>query len=192
MQKRLTATVALLLVALGAVLARQLTQAPTTTTASIAPTQEACHTLPTLQGGDLDGVMHTYPADFAGERNLVVMPFTREQQERALAWVAPFQALTAQNDTYAYYNLAALPNLSAGVRLLVVGGMSFAVSDPTVRSLTVVAFLENQEAFLAALDVPNTDEMVVMVLNKAGCVLYQAFGDYTPEALAALVASLAQ
>lgn len=191
MRKRLILSLLLTSIALGALLARQLLQAPAATTAAIAPTQAACRTLPTLQGSDLDGVPRIYPDDFTGALNFVVMPFTREQQERALAWVAPFQALTRDNGAWAYYNLAALPDLSAPIRLLVVGGMSLAVSAPDVRAVTVVAFLENQADFLSALDIADTSEMVVLVVDTARCVVYQASGDYTPEGEQALRAWLA-
>lgn len=161
--------------------------APATTQVNIMDCvrrDDACLQLPMVTGTNLSGESLTFPTVFAGDLNLVVMPFDREQQMRAIEFVPLFQELAAQSDSVAYYSIAALPDLSAPIRLLVSGGMQAAVNDPAIRAVTALLYLENQAAFIEALAVPDVSTIQVFIFNQAGEVLWQTSGDYD-ESLAA-------
>jgi hypothetical protein len=192
-RRTLWAGIALMIaVGLGAFL---LSRAPTTTTSQPNPclTQgTTCLRLPTVSGANLLNQPQTFPADFAAPYNLVVMSFDRDQQVRALEFVPLLQRLSAAYPSVTYYSIAALPDLSAPVRLLVTGGMNAAVTETTLRQQTSILYLEDQAAFLAALDLPDTSQIQVLLFNQAGEVLWRQGGDYTPALDAALTAVLAQ
>lgn len=172
-----------------------LQNAPQTTAVEVATCLkqgDACLQLPSVTGNNLDSEALTFPAAFTGDLNLVVMPFDREQQVSALDYVPLFQELAAEYPGMAYYSLAALPDLSAPIRLMVTGGMNLAVSDAAIRRVTVIFYLENQPEFIRALNVTATEAIQVFIFNRAGEVLHQQSGDYSETAAQTLTDALAK
>jgi hypothetical protein len=137
--------------------------------------------MPSVTGNNLDDESLTFPQDFRTDYALVVMPFDRDQQTNAIAWLPMFQRIQTNDPRISYYSIAALEDLSPAVRLLVVQGLNFAVTDSATRQATVVLFLSNQVEFTQALGISNLDAMRVLLLNKSGQVLWQTVGDYAPE-----------
>lgn len=151
---------------------------------------QSCLQLPSVTGNNLNNEPLTFPAAFAGDINLVVMPFDREQQVRTLEYVPLFQALAQDYPGLAYYSMAALPDLAAPIRLLVTGGMNAAVIDPTIRAVTVILYLEDQTSFIRGLNVPDTEAIQVFIFNRAGEVLHQQSGDFSDAAAERLKTAL--
>ncbi len=146
----------------------------------------ACIAFPRVSGDNLDGATLTFPQAFAGRLNLVVVPFDREQQTNAAQWLPVFQQLAAAHSDIRYYSIAALPNLNPAIRTLVTGGLNIAITDPQVRAVTVVAFLEDQPLFIRALGLSHAEAMVVLIVAQGGEILWQGIGDYTPQNASAL------
>ncbi len=142
--------------------------------------------LPTLSGNALNGNALTLPDDFTKDVNLVALPFDEEQQLEVLNYLPLFRQLESANERVGYYSVAPLPNLSPAVRLLVVGGIQVGLSDEAVRAVSMVLFLEDQEAFLTALDITDTEQMSVLVLAQDGRLLGVVTGNYTAENAEAL------
>lgn len=187
---RLLILALLLLGLIAGVLALLNSRAPATSTvelrACLRTTEDACLRLPSISGANLDGQSATFPEALRAPLNFIVMPFDREQQVRAIEWVPVFQELIGAEESIDFYSLAALPDLAPAIRLLVSGGMSAAVSDAAVRARTYLFYLEDQAAFLQALNVPDDEIMRVYLVNQIGELLYAGQGDATPEAIAAL------
>jgi hypothetical protein len=152
----------------------------------ISSQSDCSNQLPTITGSNLAGQTQTFPAAFTQPYQLVVMPFNRDQQTRVLDFVPLFQELSASRPDLGYYSLAALPDLSAPIRLLVTGGMNAVMSDPAVREAAYIFYLEDQPAFLQALDLPDTDAIRVYLFDQAGHVLWQSSGDFSPELVDAI------
>jgi hypothetical protein len=150
-----------------------------------------CLQLPTITGSNLAGETQTFPAAFKQPYQLVVMPFDRDQQTQVLDFVPLFQEMSASRPDLGYYSLAALPNLSAPIRLLVSGGMTAVVTDPAVRQAAYIFYLEDQPAFLKALDLPDTEAIRVYLFDQAGNVLWQTSGSFTPELAEAIRTAIA-
>jgi hypothetical protein len=169
--------------------------APATTSVTLVDCvrlADACLQLPTVTGTTLAGETITFPEAFSGALNLVVMPFDRDQQVQAIEFVPVFQELAAEYEQVAYYSIAALPDLAAPIRLLVSGGMQAAVSDPTLRATTALLYLEDQQAFMTALAVPDDSTIQIFIFNPAGEVLFQAIGADPTELAVALREKLTQ
>jgi hypothetical protein len=69
--------------------------------------------------------------------------------------------------------------------------MTAAISDPAIRQVTVLFYLQEQAALLRALAVPDTAAIQVFIFNRAGVVLHRQAGDYSDAAAASLRAALA-
>jgi len=138
-----------------------------------------CFQIPSVTGIDLDSQPVSFPEAFTTETILIVMPFDRDQQVRAETWLPLFQELARDDDRLSYYSVAALPKLNAAVRVLVIGGMSAGLRDPVVRQQMAVLFLEDQEAFLAALEIETVDAIQVFIIDSDGTIFWRGAGDYT-------------
>lgn len=161
-----------------------LAQAPPSTPITAVPClrrDDACIRFPAVSGISIDNVEVALPADFTGEYRLVVMPFDREQQTRAIEWLPLFREIAAEQQGLTYYSVAALPDLAPAVKLLVLGGLSAGVTDAEVRAVTFVLFLQDQAAFAAALNISDLEQMTVLLLNREGEVLFQLSGDFDEE-----------
>lgn len=152
-----------------------------------------CLVMPAVTGVDIDNQEISFPEAFAADYYLVVMPYDRQQQQGALTWLEPFQELAAQHEALSYFSIAALPDLSPPIRLLVMGGLTAGVRDESVRPQVAVLFLEEQAAFLAALGVENADDMSAFLMDRSGAIYWHGTGSYsetTGDDLRAVVAAL--
>lgn len=140
-----------------------------------------CLLMPGVSGLDINLQEVNFPGQFETDYHLVVMPFDREQQVLAVTWLPLFQELVNDNDNLQLWNIAALPELDAGVRLFVLGGISAAITDATIRPQITVLFLEDQELFLEALAIEDIEQIQIFILDKDGVVYYRESGEYTPE-----------
>lgn len=138
---------------------------------------DSCLRFPSISGDNLPGDAFSLPVDFAGQRNLVIVPFDEDQQVKAAGWLPLAQEIAAAHDGFAYYSLPIFPDMAAPMRALIRTGMSFTV-PADLRALTITAFLDDRDAFLAALDIPDTDAMQVFLLDGEGVVLWRGAGDY--------------
>lgn len=141
-----------------------------------------CHRMPAVVGVDIDNQEIRFPERFTAAYYLVVMPYDREQQQGALTWLQPFQEIAAEYDVLHYYSIAALPDLSAPIRLLVVGGLAAGVRDEAVRSQVAILFLEDQAAFLEALGVDNAEAMSAFLMDQNGAIYWRTTGEYSENA----------
>lgn len=157
----------------------------------LADTAGKCYQMPAVNGVNLDNQPVRFPDDFSDEYYLVVMPFDRDQQVNAITWLPRFQALAEQYETVSYFNIAALPDLNAGIRFLVIQGMSAGMRDDTVRQQVGILFLEEQQAFLDALAIDDTDTIRVFIIGGDGTLYYRDSGVYDDDAGDKLTAALA-
>lgn len=142
----------------------------------------ACLQMPAVTGVDINNQEISFPQAFSNSYYLVVMPYDRQQQEGALTWLQLFQALAAEYEALSYFSIAALPDLSAPIRLLVVGGLAAGVREDAVRSQVAVLFLEDQAAFLEAVGAPNAEEMSAFIMDGSGRIYWQWRGLYSEAA----------
>lgn len=150
--------------------------------ACLTDTEGTCLNLPLVSGIDVDNDAISFPDAFNTDYTLIVMPFDREQQVNAVTWLPIFEELSAEFDSVSYYNIAALPQLNAAIRFAVISGMSAGIRDDAVRDRTTILFLEEQERFLEALAIDDTETITILMLGQDGTVYYRDSGTYTTEA----------
>ncbi|MEL6309506.1 MAG: hypothetical protein AAFR81_14950 [Chloroflexota bacterium] len=160
--------------------------------ACVTNTAGDCLQMPVVSGIDVNSEPVSYPDDFDAPYQLVAMPFDQEQQVEAITWYELFQDLADDDARVDYWSIAALPELNAAIRLLVIGGIRAGVNDPDVQARIAILFLEDQASFLDALDVPNTDTIRAYIMDDEGTVYYVAEGAYTEASGEAFSEALAQ
>lgn len=189
------AIVIVLLIGIVAVAALLLNNSPDTSDVTvrdcITGSDDSCLALPQITGENLEGDEITLPDAISSDYALVVMPFSREQQEAAQGWLPIFENMAQADERLSYYNLAVLV-VEAPFRPLVTGGLNLGVRDPDVRQAVIVAFVEEeaQQQTIAALNVTNTDEMLVLLVDSDGQVVWQGAGAHDDALETALRAAI--
>lgn len=140
---------------------------------------DSCLHFPEISGENLPGEAFQLPGDFIGDFVLVIVPFDEEQQVNASSWLPLAQELAESQLDFAYYNVPVLPAMSAPLRTIIRAGMNIAISDSDRRALTITVFLDDRDAFLAALDIPNVDTAQVFLLNQSRDVIWRGAGEYS-------------
>jgi hypothetical protein len=157
---------------------------------STAEDEEDCLRFPTFSGQSLSGEEVTFPDVFSTEYVLIVSVFSREQQMDIVPWLATLEELTQTHPNFSFYDIPMIANVPAPIRLASLAIMR-ALVDEELQDDVVVVFVETQEVFLEALEIPNVDNIRVFIVNTKGEVLWCTDGDVTEETIAALEEQMA-
>jgi len=146
-----------------------------------------CLRLPQVTAANLDGQEAEFPAALPASLNLIVMPFDREQQVEAAAWLPIFEAL-AEEGQVDYFSIAALDatRIAPLFRTVIRETMNATLSAPALRQRTYLIFLDDQPTFIGALGIDDIATMRVLILNPQGERLHLQSGPPSPEAEATL------
>lgn len=184
MKKRVLWTVGLFLLMLAALAVLvSVTTAPVTSSVTALPCLSGaagCLRFPAIIGETLAGEELALPGDFGGRFALVIVPFDRDQQVTANGWLPFARELAQQTSGLTFYSVAIFPDMAAPMRAFIRLGMN-AVIPAEVHTLTLTAFLQDRQAFLDALAVPDVSVIQVFLLNADGDVLWRGQGEFTPE-----------
>jgi hypothetical protein len=154
--------------------------------ASQNPENASAVVLPTVTAYALDRAKVTLPADFAAPLNLLILSFVRDQQSavegwipvlpsggKTQTWVLPISA--RESGLYRWW-------LNASLR----GNL-----PPTLPRRYWVPLYVNKSQFLGSLQVPSEKEVVILLTDKTGHVLWRTTGAVTDSKKAALSSFIA-
>lgn len=139
----------------------------------------SCLAFPAISGENLSGQSFNLPGDFLGETNLVLVPFDEAQQVTAQSWLPFSRDLASRAPGFRAYNVPVFPAMAAPMRAIIRTGMNISIPDADLRAATITVFLDDRDAFLAALNIPNVEAMPVFLLNAEGRVMWRGAGEYT-------------
>lgn len=177
----------------GLVTAQEAEATPETTAEASVPLdcvpddEGACLQLPAASGIDANDDDISFPDAFELPYVLVVMPFDRDQQVQAQTWLPSFEEFAdTYPETFEYYSIAALPDLNAVIRGLVMFGIRSGVRDESTRSRLAVLFLDEQEAYLDALNIEDDSVIRAFLVDTEGVVYWTGAGVFEEETAASL------
>ncbi len=140
---------------------------------------------PTVRGSSLSGRGYTLPQDIEGEVALLMIAFQQVHQFDVNTWLPVARDLSQQYKALAYYELPTIDRLNPAARLFIDGGMRSGIPDPVARATTITLYLD-KPAFRQALEIPDEESIVVMLIDREGEVLWRMSGPASPEAIEAL------
>jgi hypothetical protein len=140
---------------------------------------------PAVRGSSLSGRRYTLPQDIEGEIALVMIAFQQVHQFDVNTWLPVARDLSQQYEALAYYELPTIDRLNPAARTFIDGGMRAGIPDPVARATTITLYLD-KPAFRQALEIPDEESIVVMLIDRRGEVLWRVSGPATPEAIEAL------
>jgi len=147
-------------------------------------------TFPKLTASNLAKQAFSLPGDFAGERNLLLIAFQREQQKNVDTWLGEMHRFE-QWPGFAYYELPTISRLNPIARWFINSGMRRGIPDANARARTITLYLD-KVAFREALDLPYEDRIYAVLVDRSGRVHWRAEGDFDEAKAASLQEALRQ
>ena len=162
--------------------------------ASVAATpsasQPAAAIFPTVTADALDKQRVTLPKELAGEANLLLLSFSREQSTELETWTAPAQALQHTNVHFQAYRIPVSDRANALFRWWANASLKSEETDPELWHWEIPIYVD-KTAFRAQLGIADEKSVVALLLDRSGRVLWRATGASTVESRAALTAAAA-
>jgi hypothetical protein len=132
---------------------------------------------PRLIASNLEKRTFTLPDDFEGNRNLLLVAFQREQQQKVDTWLREMKQFEELDPEFRYYELPTIQSPNWLVRWFIDTGMRRGISDPKARSRTITLYIDKQP-FLKALGIADEDRIYGFLVNRSGQVLWRAEGEF--------------
>lgn len=135
---------------------------------------------PTVSGSNLQRESFTFPADFAGELNILFVPFQREHQEIVNTWIPFAQELEAVYPGVVYYELPTIDRYPMLARTFINEGMRAGIPDTTARERTVTLYIDT-DRFRETVDIEGRNDVHIMLVNRSGEILWRTTGVFKTE-----------
>jgi hypothetical protein len=134
----------------------------------------------TIQASNLNGREFVVPTDLAGEVNLVLIAFQREQQALVDTWFPEAARLEQEYSHLEYYELPTISRLNPFARWFIDRGMRSGIPDRGMRARTITLYLD-KAAFRESLEIPHEDTIYAMLIDRTGRVLWTAEGEFDAQ-----------
>jgi hypothetical protein len=135
---------------------------------------------PIVSGFNLERREFEFPRDFAGELNVLFVPFLQRQQLDVNTWVPFVQELERTLPGVVYYELPTIWEMAALQRMFLNEGMRAGIPDAKARERTVTLYLD-KPAFQRATGIDGDSRMHVLLVNRRGDILWRTTGSYSDE-----------
>lgn len=144
---------------------------------------------PTVSGFNLDRQEFEFPRDFAGELNVLFVPFLQRQQLEVNTWVPFVQELERTVPGVVYYELPTIYEMAALSRMFLNEGMRAGIPDQKSRERTVTLYL-NKAEFQRATAIDGDNQMHILLVDRAGQILWRTTGNYDEDKGRELLAAI--
>jgi hypothetical protein len=138
--------------------------------------------LPPVTAYALDRAKVTLPADFTAPLNLLILSFQRDQQSVVDGWVP---VVTPGAPSVQTWLLPIWPRANGLYRWWLNASLRTSLPPSQPRKYTVPLYVDKAR-FLPALQVSSEQEVVLLLTDKAGHVLWRTTGPVTDSKKAAL------
>jgi hypothetical protein len=130
---------------------------------------------PSVQASNLEKRNFNLPADFEGERNLLLVAFEREQQKDVDTWLREMKRFEELDPGFHYYELPTIQSPGAFMRWFIDTGMRRGIPDRKARERTITLYLE-KKPFLDALLITDQKKIYAFLVDREGNVLWRSEG----------------
>jgi hypothetical protein len=144
--------------------------------------------LPAVSGYNLDKDKVTFPSGMAGQTDLLLISFAPEQQKEIESWLPAAQALQHTNFQFRWYQLPISNKENFVFRWWETSSLRSDQTDPETWPWIVPLFVDRHK-FQHDLAIPNEKQVVALLVNRQGQILWRASGPMTPEKRASLMAA---
>jgi hypothetical protein len=145
---------------------------------------------PSITSYSLDKAKVNLPGGLAGQANLLLISFEPEQQKDIDTWMPTAQALQHTNFNFRWYRLPVSAKENFVFRWWENSSMRSDETDPETWPWIVPLYV-NRDEFRNALQIPNEREVVALLIDRQGHVLWRASGAFTEAGRASLTSAVA-
>jgi hypothetical protein len=131
------------------------------------------------------------PADFEGDRNLLLVAFEREQQKDVDTWLREMKRFEELDPGFHYYELPTIQRPNALLRWFIDTGMRRGIPDRKARERTVTLYLE-KKPFCDALLITDQKKIYAFLVDREGKVLWRSEGLFDETKGASLRSALGE
>ena len=144
---------------------------------------------PSLEAADLNKQKIQLPGGLAGEVNVLLVAFQREQQADIDTWLPLLPTLVKKHSKLSYYEMPVISRSNFLMRWIIDNGMRGGIPDKQQRARTITLYLD-KKPFLKTLEISSEDQIYVLLVNKSGEVLWRTEGLASQAKLESLEAYL--
>jgi hypothetical protein len=159
------------------------------TTLLAAQTQKPA-VFPSVTSYNLDKDKVTLPSGMQGQTDLLLISFAPEQQKDIDSWLPVAQALQHANFQFRWYELPISNRENFVFRWWQTSSIRSDHTDPETWPWIVPLFVD-RHSFQQDLAIPNEKQVVALLVNRQGQILWRASGPMTPDKRASLMAAAA-
>lgn len=145
---------------------------------------------PRVEARNLEGRNLIVPDELDGDLRCVVVAFHRQHQRLVDTWLPHLDQLATEHPGFRYYEMPTISGRWRPARSFIDGGMATAIADRGARERTVTVYGDVRQV-VTALDLPDADDIAVVVVAASGEIIWQATGPYDVATLAELRAVVA-
>lgn len=154
---------------------------------SAQPTKQASQpTFPSITSYNLDKDKVTLPGEAEGQIDLLLLSFKPEQQGDIASWLPAAQALQHLNFQFRYYELPIAEKENFIFRWWESSSMRSDRTDPESWHWIVPVWLDRKK-FFHDLAIPNDKQIIVLLIDREGKILWRSSGPMTPDKRSALM-----
>lgn len=144
---------------------------------------------PTVSGFDLEGTRLDLPADLGPGPTVAIVAYRRHHQRDVDTWLPFVVGLERRVPSLQVYEFPTVHPMGIAGQEWLDGVMRAGIPDPVARRRTVTLYVDVKD-FNAALGLPGTDRIHVLVLDGDGRVAWRTEGPFDPGAAAELEAAV--
>jgi hypothetical protein len=134
---------------------------------------------PQLNAKNLLGENVSIPGGLSGNYNLLLMPFFEYQQAEVDTWAPFLDAIRKEyKDFFNYYELPTVGKRNFLFRKWLDSVMYFGINNEDISSRTITIY-EDQAEMVKSIGGEGLDNIYVVLINKAGEILWKAEGHYS-------------
>jgi len=117
------------------------------------------------------------PRDFAGQHNLVLIAFQRQQQKDVDTWLNHMKQFEDADPALRYYELPTISRLNPVARWFIDNGMRGGIPSQQQRERTITLYLD-KGPFRAALGIADENQIYALLLDHDGNILWRSEGTF--------------
>ena len=147
--------------------------------------------LPSVKASNLEKRYFSLPADFEGDRNLLLVAFEREQQKDVDTWLREMKRFEELDPGFYYYELPTIQRPNAFTRWIIDTGMRRGIPDRKARERTITIYQE-KKPFCDALLITDQKKIYAFLVDREGKVLWRSEGLFDETKGASLRSALGE
>lgn len=135
---------------------------------------------PRVTGSNLLRRKVTLPDDLQAKVGILFVPFYQWHQALVDSWVPLARQLEESFTGVQFFEVPVLEKRGLVYQTFINEGMRAGIPNQTTREKTITLYLDKQ-AFRRALDIPHEETMWVLLLDRAGNVVWRTEGAYSQD-----------